>query len=242
MNDKQQILERIILESDYSYSVLVYKLIHQGYFKKSINKIDNVGVSCNVDPNKITSANEQFLRLLDRFIEFFDNSFYFLHSDSDCYIHIIIETNYKDLEKFLLSKHYLGDNDYIDFFQDSIYRIIVSNFIKNAAISKTLKNLFKKNGLSVKSVKDYSLDEILKINNLLSDIVLANAKNNFTAIMLFDDVDENISRIIQRMKKRNINEKDILDKKKSITNFSLLQIDSLVEEYEKKKEYLIFLK
>lgn len=70
MNDKQQTLEKIILESDYPYSMLVYRLIHQGYLKKTIKKIDNVGVPCNVNPNQITSADEQFLQLLDRFIDF----------------------------------------------------------------------------------------------------------------------------------------------------------------------------
>lgn len=242
MRDKQQRLEKIILESDYPYSILTYKLINQGYFKKSINKIDNVGVPSNVKPNEITSADEQFLQLLNRFIEFFDDSFYFLHSDSICYIHMIIETNYKELEKYLLSKHYLGDNNYIDFFQDSIYRIIVSNFIKNTVVSKTLKNLFKNNKIPIKDVKDYTLDEILKINDLLSDIVLANAKNTFAAILLFDDIDKNISKIIKRMNKRKISSKDILDKKKSILSLSLFKIDSLIEEYEKKKDYLIFLK
>lgn len=38
MNDKQQTLEKIILESDYPYSMLVYRLIHQGYLKKRLRK------------------------------------------------------------------------------------------------------------------------------------------------------------------------------------------------------------
>ncbi len=77
MDNKKEALEKIVLESKYPYSMLVYKLIHQDYLKKTIKKIDNIGVPCNVNPNEITSANEQFLQLLNRFIEFFDNSFYF---------------------------------------------------------------------------------------------------------------------------------------------------------------------
>ena len=149
---------------------------------------------------------------------------------------------FKMIERYLLSKHYLGDNNYIDFFQDSIYRIIVSNFIKNTALSKSLKKLFRNNKIPIKDVKDYTLDEILKINDLLSDIVLANAKNTFSAIMLFDDIDRNISKITKRLNQKNISSKDILDKKKSILSLSLFKIDSLIEEYEKKKDYLIFLK
>lgn len=242
MSSRKEELEKIVLESKYPYSFMVYRLIHQDIFKRTIAKIDDVGVPCNVNPKEITSANEQFLQLLNRFIEFFDNSFYFLHIDSECYIHTIIQTNYKELEKFLLSKHYLGDNNYIDFFQESIYRIIISNFIKNVELSKNLKKLLKREKIAIKPIKNYTLEEIIKINDLLSDIVLANAKDSFTAIMLFDDVNKSISQILKNMEKDKWTKKDILDRKKSITNFTLNRIDSLIEEYEKKKDYLIFLK
>ena len=40
---------------------------------------------------------------------------------------MVINTN---VEKYLLSKHYVGDNKYIDFFKENIYKIIFGNFIK----------------------------------------------------------------------------------------------------------------
>lgn len=241
MDKKKAILEKIILESNYPYSMVVYKLIHHDYFKKTLPKIDNIGVPCNVNPKEITSADEQFLQLLNRFIEFFDDTFYFLHIDSYCYIHLIIETNYENMEKYLLSKHYLGDNNYIEFFQDSIYRIIVSNFIKNVTLSKTLEKLLKKESIACKRIEDYSLSEILKIKNLLAYITLANIKNKFSAIVLFDDINKAISQIEQILVKNKLKEKDILNKKEIILNNYLFKIDLLIEEYEKKKKYLTML-
>lgn len=240
INKKQQ-LEKIILESRYPYSLLVYKLIHQNCFKKTINKIDNIGVPCNVNPKEIVPADEQFIRLLDRFIEFFDNTFYFLHNDSYLYIKRIIETNYKELEKFLLSKHYLGDNDYIDFFDDSIYRIIITNFVKNISFVPNLKKLFINEEIPIKKINRYTLEEVRKIKDLLSDIVLANTKNTFNSILLFEDINGSISKILKQMKKK-ISEYELNERRKSMTNLSILKIDILIEEYLKKKKYLIYLK
>jgi len=140
--NKREVLEKIILESKYPYSMLVYKLVHSNLLKSTIKKIDNIDVPCNVNPNEITSANEQFLQLLDRFITYFNDSFYFLHTYTHLCIKLIIETNYKDMEKYLLSKHYLGDNDYIPFFNNSIYRMMVANFIRSINISSKLRKLF----------------------------------------------------------------------------------------------------
>ena len=72
--NKREVLEKIILESKYPYSMLVYKLVHSNLLKSTIKKIDNIDVPCNVNPNEITSANEQFLQLLDRFITYFNDS------------------------------------------------------------------------------------------------------------------------------------------------------------------------
>ena len=63
--NEKEVLEKIVLESKYSYSMLVYKLVHSDLLKSTIRKIDNIDVPCNVNPNKITSANEQFLQLFD---------------------------------------------------------------------------------------------------------------------------------------------------------------------------------
>lgn len=241
IDKKKQQLEKIVLESNYPFSPLVYNLIHQDCFKNTINKIDGIGVPCNVNPSEIISAEEQFIRLLDRFIEYFDNTFYFLHNDSYLYIRRIIETNYKKVEKYLLSKHYLGDNDYIDFFNDSIYRIIITNFVKNISFIPNLKKLFIKEKIEIKNINQYTLEEVLNIKDLLSDIVLSNAKDTFNSILLFEDIDDSISKIIKNMKKK-APEYELNERRNSMTNLSILKIDILIEEYLKKKKYLIYLK
>ncbi len=38
MDNKKETLEKIVLESKYPYSMLVYKLIHQDYLKKLSKK------------------------------------------------------------------------------------------------------------------------------------------------------------------------------------------------------------
>ena len=222
--------------------MLVYKLVHSDLLKSTIRKIDNIDVPCNVNPNKITSANEQFLQLLDRFITYFNDSFYFLHTYSYLCIKLIIETNYKKVEKYLLSKHYLGDNDYISFFNNSIYRIIVANFVKSVNISPKLRRLFTQEKIAIKNINDYSLDEILNINDLLVNIVFSNAKNFFNTVYLFDDIPKVIKDKIKQMEKKKLDKAKILEQQDGLTFFYSMQIDSLIEEYLKKKKYIKYFK
>lgn len=240
--NKKEDLKKIVLETNYPYSMWIYKLIQEDRFEKTIKKIDNVGVPCNVNPKEITSADEQFLQLLNRFINFFNNSFYFLHTDVYFYITRIIDSNYSKLEKYLLSKHYLGDNSYIPFFQDSAYRIIVTNFVKLLPLSKNLQKLFKKEKIAIKSINGYTLEEILKINNLLSNIVLANHNHSFTASILFEDVQKNLNQTIKLMQKKNVDENLINERRASSTEFFLGQVDFLIKNYNKKKEYIFLFK
>lgn len=241
-DDKKELLKSIVLNSTYPYSIFVYKLINEDYLKKSIKKIDNIGVPCNVNPKEITTAEEQFLQLLNRFIIFFDNYFFFLHTNSFSFIQTIIESNYKETEKYLLSKHYLGDNDYITFFQDSIYRIIVTNFVKNMNSFPSLKKLFKKEKIAIKNINDYSLKEIMQIINLLSNISFANYHSPFNNLLLFEDINKNTSKMINRMKKKNASEKQIVERTESLMNFYTIQIDSLIEKYEEKKIHIFYVK
>ena len=240
--NKREVLEKIILESKYPYSMLVYKLVHSNLLKSTIKKIDNIDVPCNVNPNEITSANEQFLQLLDRFITYFNDSFYFLHTYTHLCIKLIIETNYKDMEKYLLSKHYLGDNDYIPFFNNSIYRMMVANFIRSINISSKLRKLFIQEKIAIKNINDYSLEEIFKINDLLENIVFANARDSFNTIYLFDDISKCIYNRVKQMKKKKLDKTKILSLEESLNLFYSMKIDSLIEEYFKKKKYIKYFK
>ena len=240
--NKREVLEKIVLESKFPYSMLVYKLVHSDLLKSTIKKIDNIGVPCNVKPNEITSANEQFLQLLDRFITYFNDSFYFLHTYTYLCIKLIIETNYKDMEKYLLSKHYLGDNNYISFFNNSIYRIMVANFIKSVTLSPKLRKLFKQEKIAIKSINDYSLEEILRIKDLLVNIVFANAKDSFNSVYLFDDIPKFIDDKAKQWKKKKLNKANILTQQDSLTLFYSIQIDSLIEEYNKRSKYIKYFK
>ena len=44
--NKREVLEKIVLESKFPYSMLVYKLVHSDLLKSTIKKIDNIGVRC----------------------------------------------------------------------------------------------------------------------------------------------------------------------------------------------------
>ena len=146
------------------------------------------------------------------------------------------------MEKYLLSKHYLGDNNYISFFNNSIYRIMVANFIKSVTLSPKLRKLFKQEKIAIKSINDYSLEEILRIKDLLVNIVFANAKDSFNSVYLFDDIPKFIDDKAKQWKKKKLNKANILTQQDSLTLFYSIQIDSLIEEYNKKSKYIKYFK
>ena len=199
-----------------------------------IIKIDDVGVPSNVKPNEITSSYKQFIDLLNRFIYWFQENFFYLRLETSAIIETLIKTNYSMFEKYLLSKHYLGDNNYIDFFKDSIYRIMISNFVKNIKYITEIMKLFKIKKIDIKNINDYTLEEVVKIKSLLSDIVFCST-SSFRCFNLFQDIEYFLNKKLKEIK---LSKKDKERFIYNVINYYQVQYECAFEEYNKKEKYL----
>lgn len=237
LKNKKENLKYISLNGRYDYDTIVYKILKEDSLDQMIKKIDQVPVPCDVKPDKLTSSEEQFVQLLDRFVDWFRDDFPTLSSFSEFIIEEIIETNYNEMEQYLLSKHYLGDNNYIPFFQKSINKIIINNFIANVKYIPVLEELIKTEGIDIKNYDNVKLDTIIKLEKLLSDIVFCNG-SNLLLQMLFRNIDYEIEIVKNKGIKESNTEFDIKYEIRALKKYYEWHYESMINIYLKKKEYL----
>lgn len=111
---KKQKMCNILLNSPHDYDLIIYKLLKTDILDEIILKLDNKIVCCNANPSEIYSAEEQFLMLLTRLFDFLLKIFPSLYKVRKVVMEDIINGNKQNVEKYLLSKHYVGDNKYIN--------------------------------------------------------------------------------------------------------------------------------
>lgn len=240
VEQKKENLKWIILNSKHNYDLLIYRLLNKQCLDEIIDCIDDIPVTSNVDPKEIITANEQFIILLNRFILCYKRTFYMQNLD-EFIIEYIIESNIEQMKIYLLSKYYQGDNNYISFFNDNIYRIMVHNFIENANHISIIQDILKKTHIPIKKISNYNLEEIYKIKNILSDLVFC-CTDKLPAAYLFKLLDLEYSKCEKKYlqgKKNNETEwKNFKIHKKNIFNQFQIQYKIIFEEYKKRKKYL----
>lgn len=228
-------LKDIVLTNENRYNLMIYRLLNNKILDDIIIKLDDVPIYSENSPNITVSSNEQFIKLLDRFIKVFTSDFPTLYNTNEYIIENIIITNKKSMKKYLLSKKYLGDNEHISFFNSTINKIILNNFLNNLKYMISSRTILEHIGIIYQCNKHYSDLEISKIIQLLSDIVFCNS-NEFHVINLFWSIDE----IFLELSKRETDNTDF-DAESSINdiikNFEE-QYDSLFKNYFQKYEYL----
>lgn len=237
LKNKKENLKYIALNGKYDYDTIVYKILKKDSLDQMIRKIDQVPVPCDVRPDDLTSSEEQFVQLLDRFVDWFQEDFPTLSFFCKFIIEEIIETNYNEMEQYLLSKHYLGDNKYIPFFQKSIYKIIINNFIANVKYIPVLEALIQTEGIKIKNYDSIKLDTIIKLERLLSDIVFCNG-NNLLLHLLFSNIDYEIEAVKNKGIKNNNTEFDIKYEIQVLKDYYEFHYELMINIYLKKKEYL----
>ena len=125
-----KLCEYIFKDEKINNSAFIYELLsYNHYLIDILNEVNDKPVVCNVDPSIKVTAEQQVICLLNRMIDRFNSHFPFLHKYRKwLFGHLL---SYEETRQYLLSKHYLGDNDYIKFFENSINRIFVRNFYRN---------------------------------------------------------------------------------------------------------------
>lgn len=222
---KKDKLREIVLKDDY-YDIGIYRLLDKEYLDPIIDKLDDINVVSNVNSKEVVTSEEQFIGLLNRFILFFKSEFLNIPHAYNYVFEELISNNIDLFTKYLTSKYYLGDNKYNIFFEDSINRLSVANFIKNCSYLDILKKFMIKNGFKIKSIEKYSTEEILAISKLVSNITYA-YNNNFHLILLFEDVEGFI-------RKNEVPEKY----KKTLLEGFIRKYEIIISEYNNKKDLI----
>jgi len=234
---KKQVLKNIILNDEFSYDMTVYRLINTNCLDKIISEINDMDVVCNINPNNKMSAEEQFLQLLNRFIVRFKNIFPNVNNFSEHIIENIFNSNQSIIGKYLLSKHYLGDNEYTEFFYNNIYKLFIINLISNIKYISDIEDLLKEENIEVKNIDDYTKEEIHSIKNLMSCLVFC-SRDGYSTLYLFYNVDYEVEKYL----KSNDLDCDNKSHKKKIIEIFKTQYQFIISDYKKRKKYLKYFK
>lgn len=235
-DDRECELKHDLFKLDYSFthSYLIYKLLDRGEINDLIDRISDEKTSATFSlsfKDKFLSGNEQFIVLLDNFISFFRNDFYFINESFDYIVGILLKN--QKYNSYLLCKKYIGDNDNISFFSNSAKKLITNGFFNNIKIlskeSDIIDEFAKHNKIrhNISSIDKYSDDELDYIYDILIKISICNA-NFINSFLLFEDINGYISEYLK---------KDISKKEKvtnNIYNFYINQWEIMIDNYYKK--------
>lgn len=226
---KKQLIKEIVL-SKCCYDANIYHLLQSGVLDSIIDNLDNKGVPCNVNPKNIVSSEEQFVSLLNRFFSYFKQTYHNIEPHYNFVFRELILGNINLFSTYLTSKHYLGDNRYIRFFEENLIKLSIANFIKNCSCFDILKQFMHENNIKTKTIENYSYKELQKIAKILSDMTLCH-QNNFHLPLLFT----NLESIIHKDDISN-NYREQIIKDLSI------KYEIIINEYNKKRKYVELLR
>ena len=235
---KVELVKYILLHQRYDFDMILYDLISHNRLNEEISKIDERTFSFKVDADDSGITANQFLVNLNNFTRCMRAYFYNIIPLHFC-IEEIIEGSKTELTSLLnyrdarLCTFYEKRED--DETMKLISKLIINNFIGNAKYVDSISILLEEIEVPLKKVSDYSLDESMKILNLLSDVVFCQ-RGRGPVMRLFESMDTRLMKY---------SDMDVTRRKKSIDDFKKKYIDSCVEDYDKmfksynsKKKYL----
>lgn len=231
---KKQLKKKIINNKNIQYNFLIIKLLEKKSLDNLITQITNTKVKLEITSltkKNYLTANEQFLSLLNNFIYIFKENFYFLNTNIDYIIELLLQN--EKHTKFLLSKRYIGDNNNLTYYSQNIKKLIVSGFYYN------IRKLSKKSdiiNLFIKEKKINTRKNLLNsqkgldiLYNSLLDLAICNAKTTNNSL-LFESINHYINLTNQKYNNLNANNKEI------IYDHYIKQWELMINNYNLKKD------
>ena len=145
LDRKKQLID-VLYNFDYcfSYQSLMTKLINMPEFNSLISRITNVKTKSNstvITKKKYLSGNEQFLIMLNDYIYRFNKDFYFLNKSNDYIIELSLQR--KRFIKYLFCKNYIGNNEFIPYFNYNYKRLVTYGFNYNIKLLAKYSDIIK---------------------------------------------------------------------------------------------------
>lgn len=238
LETKRELLRYELLNQRFIYNMEVYHLFNFNKMNNIINKISEASFSyqINIKENEITST--QFLKYLNELVRYMKLYFY----NISCFNAILDEIIKSCNEEIIVLFDYKCDDPYNcykinkdDNIKDKVFKIIISNFVKNAKYIPLIKEILKENGLKIKNIQDYNLKESEKILNILSDIAFCQ-RGKGEVIELFINIEYNLDIYIAHKKKSK--KYTIEDYKKKYIESYLVSYERMIKSYNIRKKYL----
>lgn len=237
LKNKIEQLSEILDSSSYSYTYkdLIRQLINNNRLDNVINKINDVPTIPDVTSvikKESLSGDEQFLIMLNSFISRFKKDFYFINEDTNYIISsLLFDTNYSD---YILCKYYVGNNNYIPFFEKSYFKLVIHGFYHNlqklALHSELINKFATDNKININKNLEEQEQIRYKLFLLLQKLTLSNIKES-NIFILFESIDDYCVHITS---KENFDSKNIESLKESTLYFYLFQWEKMIETYYKK--------
>ena len=233
--DKREKLKEIALKMILGNSGIIYQILNSKMIDDLLKRIteDKTNIEGKSLMNKkYLSGDEQFIVLLNHFINFFDYHFPMINY-KDLHIGYIMEYN---IPEFLFCKKCCEDNDTIEYFQFEMKKLVVYNFYEN------IQYLYSENDrkfwdrVKIKEDMDLNNNECVEIIfNFLKKVAFANI-NEYSTIYLFDNYRSYLKKIDPKGKNKTC--ENILKAFDETKKHYGLQYSTLLNNYIKKEDYL----
>lgn len=243
LNTKKALLKLKAMEERFA-DVATYKVIDSYIFNETIENIEDVSFyyDLNVEKDKIKAST--YIDLLDYFVKMIRHYFFNMRID-EFIIKDIVVPNMDKMKIYLLSNTEIFNTTIPDKKRNElntlIYRILISNFIRNIEYVPDIKELFESHNIEIKNINDYSEEECKKIIELMSDIVFCQ-RGYMKIDYLFVNLEKKISERLQSRQERNTSRsKDEIFVKKSIEHY-IQEYHQSIKTYNVRKKYLKYFK
>lgn len=232
--DISELCEYIFKEEKINNSAFIYELLlYNSCLINILNEVNDKPVVCNVNPNIVITAEQQVICLLNRMINRFDSYFPFLHGYRKWLINHFL--GYEETRKYLLSKHYLGDNNYIKFFEDSINRIFVRNFYRNLEfVMNDYTDIFKERKINYKKLSLNRTTHLRQLVDLLSDFTYCR-HDHIDTLFLFESIEDRVTMFCKSYGRKRAT-KDVWYQR--MIDENRMHTIGIIESYNRKKDYL----
>jgi len=181
---------------------------------------------------KYLSGDEQFIVLLNHFINFFDYHFPMINY-KDLHIGYIMEYN---IPEFLFCKKCCEDNDTIEYFQFEMKKLVVYNFYENIQYLYSNKDKKFWDRVKIKQKMDLNdKDNIEIIFKFLKKVAFANI-NKYSTTFLFNNYRNYLKKVDPKGKDKTPN--NILKAFDITREFYGTQYTTLLNNFIRKEEYI----
>lgn len=234
INIRKVELKKELINDNFTYACMINKMLDKGVIDRLISKITNTKTKVNVisfTNKSYLSGAEQFLYLLNNFVCYFKDEFYFIKYNSDAIIELLLQEEKET--KYLLCKKYIGDNKYIDFYTSNTKKLIVRGFYQNlknlSNKSELIKNFVKENKINFNKGIEHNNEQLENVYQALLKLAMCNAKT-LNVNLLFETSEHYLSQITIKSRNNNAN----IDK--ALISYYINCWELMIKDYNMKKD------